>query len=198
MKRRKLSEDDLSVWRRVAETTSPLVQPRGGTDTDSVDEPIKQSQNKVGPHPVRAFQIGQTAKPVVTPHAFKPSPAETLSRAPVSMDRKSFAKMKRGKLRPEARIDLHGMTVAQAHPALNRFILSSQSAGRRLVLVITGKGREDRDDFGPIPVPKGVLRHQVPMWLAAPPLSQAVLQIAEAHVSHGGWGAYYVYLRKPR
>ncbi|MFG6543173.1 Smr/MutS family protein, partial [Sulfitobacter sp. M22298] len=53
-------------------------------------------------------------------------------------------------------------------------------------------------DGGPIPVRDGVLRHQVPQWLSMPPLSSLVLQVAQAHVSHGGGGAYYVYLRRNR
>ena len=105
--------------------------------------------------------------------------------------------MKRGKLKPEGKLDLHGMRVDSAHPALVSFILSAHSAGKRLVLVITGKGK-DRDEPGPMPVPRGVLRHQVPQWLSLPPLSQVVLQVTPAHVSHGGGGAYYVYLRRHR
>ena len=87
------------------------------------------------------------------------------------------------------------MTLAEAHPELIHFILNAQSAGMRLVLVITGKGKR-RDDTGPIPQRVGALRHQVPQWLRLPPLGPAVLQITEAHLKHGGSGAYYVYLRK--
>jgi len=113
------------------------------------------------------------------------------------MDQKSFFKMRRGKLAPEARIDLHGMTLNQAHPALTQFILSGQRAGRRLVLVITGKG----EGGGPHPFAsreRGVLRRQVPQWLHAPSLRHAILQVDQAHISHGGEGAYYVYLKKRR
>ena len=113
------------------------------------------------------------------------------------MDRKTFGRMTRGKLLPEARIDLHGMTVAAAHPALTAFILRSQAEGRRLVLVITGKGKRS-EDSGPIPVRSGVLRHQVPHWLETPPLRQVVLQVTPAHRRHGGDGAFYVYLRRRR
>jgi DNA-nicking Smr family endonuclease len=111
------------------------------------------------------------------------------------MDAKTHGKMTRGKLAPEARIDLHGMTLAEAHPELIRFILNAQAQGLRLVLVITGKGKR-RDDPGPIPQRVGALRHQVPHWLRLPPLGPAVLQISEAHLKHGGAGAYYVYLRR--
>jgi DNA-nicking Smr family endonuclease len=48
----------------------------------------------------------------------------------------------------------------------------------------------------PIPRPIGALRHQVPHWLRLPPLSLAVQQVAEAHLKHGGSGAFYVYLRR--
>jgi DNA-nicking Smr family endonuclease len=105
--------------------------------------------------------------------------------------------MMRGKSEPEARIDLHGMTLAEAHPALIGFVLRAQGAGNRLVLVITGKGRRVQDD-GPIPQRIGALRHQVPHWLHSPPLGSVVQQIAPAHQRHGGAGAYYVYLRRSR
>ncbi len=97
----------------------------------------------------------------------------------------------------QGKLDLHGMTLDRAHPALTRFILSAQASGKRLVLVVTGKGKH-RDEGGPIPTRMGVLRHNVPFWLAQPPLAQAVLQITEAHLKHGGGGAYYVYLKRDR
>jgi DNA-nicking Smr family endonuclease len=106
--------------------------------------------------------------------------------------------MIRGKLKPEARIDLHGMTLADAHPALIRFVTDAWDRGLRLVLVITGKGSRAPEDEGPIPARRGVLRQQVPGWLAAPPLATFVLEVREAHQRHGGGGAFYVYLRRRR
>jgi DNA-nicking Smr family endonuclease len=136
-------------------------------------------------------------KPRRNTHDLVPSLPEQMRQSPVQMDSKAFGKLKRGKMRPEGRIDLHGMTLDRAHPALTKFILGSHAKGRRLVLVITGKGKM-RDEGGPIPVRHGVLRHQVPQWLSMPPLSSAVLQVSQAHISHGGGGAYYVYLRRHR
>jgi DNA-nicking Smr family endonuclease len=71
--------------------------------------------------------------------------------------------------------------------------------GLRLVLVITGKGRPGRPgtDADPPFQRVGALRHQVPLWLRQPPLATAVLQLAEAHLKHGGAGAFYLYLRRP-
>ena len=144
-----------------------------------------------------AFRLGEKASHKPHPPQHERDLSARLANAPVNMDSKSFGKMKRGKLVPEARIDLHGMTMAQAHPELLAFILGSHALGRRLVLVITGKGK-DRDDGGPIPTRNGVLRHQVPQWMAMPPLAQAILQVTPAHLKHGGHGAYYVYLRRSR
>mgnify|MGYP005694519765 CR=1 FL=1 len=109
----------------------------------------------------------------------------------------SFNQVKRGKLRPEARIDLHGMTLQQAHPELIGFILKSHANGCRLVLVITGKGKPGQgEDI--IPRRSGVLRHKVPQWLRLAPVSSAILEVTPAHVKHGGGGAFYVYLRRHR
>jgi DNA-nicking Smr family endonuclease len=148
---------------------------------------------------LRSFRIGEKLHtPTSTPHHVENDISERITQAPVRMDHATHRKMLRGKLKPEARIDLHGMTLAQAHPVLIHFIIDSFDAGHRLVLVITGKGRGGADDTGdgPMPIRRGVLRQQVPGWLHAPPLGAIVLDIREAHQRHGGGGAYYVYLKR--
>ena len=56
---------------------------------------------------------------------------------------------------------------------------------------------QNQTQAGPIPQRIGVLRHQVPLWLRQMPLAPSVLQITEAHLKHGGAGAFYIYLRRP-
>ncbi|GAA6200688.1 Smr/MutS family protein [Aquicoccus sp. SU-CL01552] len=200
MARRKLSKDELELWHRVANQAERLHPARPEAvppQPMAKSNPGKRPESAEMPPEIPPFRLGQGARSTAARHDLKPSMVEHLSTAPVRMDRKAFTRMKRGKLKPEARLDLHGMRLDRAHPALIQFILSSQGTGRRLVLVITGKGKRSADP-GPIPTPRGVLRHQVPHWLSMPPLAQAVLQITPAHLSHGGEGAYYVYLRKPR
>ncbi|MCE8005525.1 Smr/MutS family protein [Aestuariivita sp.] len=198
MSKRRLRPDELALWQQVADRTERLHPERktrslpSPRPDDRKHDALREDFSIDAP-----FTVGVKAGKTATRHDLRPARGDSLSTAPVQMDRKSFAKMKRGKLKPEARIDLHGMTLDRAHPALTRFILTSQAAGRRLVLVITGKGKQSQEP-GPIPRPRGVLRHQVPGWLSTPPLKQAVLQITPAHVSHGGEGAYYVYLRRQR
>ncbi len=126
-----------------------------------------------------------------------PDPHAALERAHPAMDRRRFEKLRRGRLEPEARLDLHGMSSERAHGALLAFVLATHAEGLRLVLVITGKGRDAATE-ALAPQRRGVLRHSVPHWLAAPPLASKVLQLAPAHIRHGGGGAYYVYLRRAR
>ena len=205
MKRRALSDDEKDLWSQVARTIQRaethiraekmakiFASKNVGPKTKPLPEPL---QPRAPQTLFQAFRLGEKAKPV-KPKPWEPAtPAEHLAQAPVQMDAKKHAQMTRGKLDPEARIDLHGMTLAEAHPELIRFILNAQTAGLRLVLVITGKGKQIAD-HGPIPQRMGVLRHQVPHWLHMAPLGPAVLQVREAHLKHGGGGAYYVYLRK--
>lgn len=194
MTRRRLTPDEIEIWRKVAETAQ-----RFHPDRDSGTPPSpkpKPKPVKVARPRIEPFEMGARARSSEQNHDLMPGISERVSRQPVRMDKKMFGKMKRGKMLPDAKIDLHGMTLDQAHPALTGFVLRSHAEGRRLVLVITGKGRSSRED-GPIPTRRGILKHQVPQWLTMAPLSGVVLQVAEAHVRHGGTGAYYVYLRRP-
>lgn len=197
MKRRRLTAEDRELWDRVRASAEPMQ--RSGLEVERFDRDVG-----LPAAPARSIRKAQSVilgKPVGPSrgpsHYLAPAIHDHIRQAPVQMDQKSFGKLKRGKLRPEGKIDLHGMTLERAHPVLTGFVLNAHAQGKRLILVVTGKGKQ-RDEGGPIPVRQGVLRHQVPQWLAMQPLKSVVLQIAQAHVSHGGGGAYYVYLRRHR
>ncbi|WP_420023203.1 Smr/MutS family protein [Cereibacter azotoformans] len=196
-RRRTLRPDEEELWQAVARSAQPLHPQRIRSHTPKPDPlphaPEPRAQVPAFPH----FHVGEKVRHA-SGHDLVPALRDQLAAQPLRMDAKSFARMSRGKLSPEARIDLHGMTLTEAHPELIRFILNAHADGLRLVLVITGKGSRRVDDHGPIPQRPGVLRHQVPHWLRMPPLGAAVLQVAMAHLKHGGEGAYYVYLRRPR
>jgi DNA-nicking Smr family endonuclease len=193
MPRRKLKSDEVELWEQVAKSATPLKLPQSikTVAKPKPNKPIKQTEK----FELNKFEVGEKAAQKSVKNDLKPSISTALENAPVQMDYKSFKKMKRGKSTPEATFDLHGMTVAQAHSALIHFLMTSYSRNMRLVLIITGKGKFQKDT-GPIPRQVGILRHQVPQWLRMPPLRDKVLQVSEAHGKHGGSGAYYVYLRK--
>ncbi|MDB6178120.1 Smr/MutS family protein [Paracoccus sp. Z330] len=203
-RRRGLTTEERELWSRVARSATPLPS-RGGAPAE---EPPKKASSRdlsevkrqaesfeaesFGAELAR-FRIGQNALPNPAAHRAEASPAERLRSAPLRMDHKLHRKMSQGKMKPQARLDLHGMTLSAAHPELIRFVLSCHQNELRLILVITGKGR---GDHGPLPTRPGALRHQVPHWLHTPPLSGVVQQVTAAHYRHGGEGAYYVYLRR--
>ncbi|MEJ6389933.1 Smr/MutS family protein [Gymnodinialimonas ulvae] len=197
--KRGLSEEDKALWERVAASATPM--DRSGAPKIAPEpakpKPSIRRETSTTADRLPAFRIGEKASFAANPVNHSPTLSARLAHAPVRMDQATHKRMVRGKLKPQDRIDLHGMVLAEAHPALISFISSAYERNLRLVLVITGKGK-DRDGGGPIPIRRGVLKHQVPSWLHAPPLGLMVLDIREAHQRHGGGGAYYVYLKRSR
>jgi DNA-nicking Smr family endonuclease len=142
-----------------------------------------------------------TATEPPAPSEAEPEPARAPAQAPASraprdlaaanpgLDRRSAERLRRGQLRVEARLDLHGMTQDEAHRALDGFLARAQDQGKRCVLVITGKGGGERG---------GVLRAAVPRWLGEAPNRGRVLATAPAQPKDGGAGALYLLLRRQR
>jgi len=192
-KPRGLRPEEKELWEKVRNSATPLHTNRRRVLEQAVKRTMSRKTKVESPR----FRIGEAATAIQPGHAIAPSAGQQLAISPVHMDRKKHQRMTRGKLTPDGRIDLHGMTLTQAHPALIRYLTTAYGAQKRLVLVITGKGKQKPDD-GPIPMRVGVLRHHVPMWLNQAPLSHMVMQITEAHAKHGGGGAFYVYLRRNR
>lgn len=203
-KPRGLSEEEARLWHRVAASANRLAA-RPLLSPDLPAEALPKAAPKIpDPQPeasrawlIEPFQLGAGTGKARAPRPLPPL-AQQLHEAPLRMDPHTHRRLRKGKLVPDARIDLHGMTLAVALPALTLFILRAQASGQRLVLVITGKGRGNPLDPGPLPTRPGALRHNVPHWLHMPPLSAAVAQVLPAHDRHGGGGAYYVWLRKGR
>ncbi len=195
MRRRHLNPEERLLWETVAKTAKPLSGRRAFVAEPAV-EPTR-AQPMLPPPKPRAlpFLLGEKAARAAPRLDAPKTPGQALAEHPLSMDAKTHTRMTKGKLMPEARLDLHGMTIAEAHAELIAFILTARAQGQRLVLVITGKGKAAHDS-GAIPHRIGALRHQMPHWLRLPPLGPAVQQVAEAHLRHGGSGAYYVYLRR--
>lgn len=195
-KRRGLSAEDAELWARVTAAAVPLrpTQKAAVPPEAFVSKAVGWAGEPGAAAPTLAPRfVGQV--PLVTVD-LAPDPHAALADVDPRMDRRRFEKLRRGRLAPEARLDLHGMSTERAHDALRGFILSAHAAGLRLALVITGKGRGSSGEG--LVHRAGILRHQVPHWLATPPLASKVLQVAPAHLRHGGSGAYYVYLRRRR
>jgi len=92
--------------------------------------------------------------------------------------------MPTGKVQLDGRIDLHGMTLAQAEDRLKHYLLHAQGSGKRWILVITGKGSQDNPDS---------LRHTVPRWLDQ---WSMIAGYRVAKPKDGGEGALYVWIKR--
>ena len=123
-----------------------------------------------------------------------------IGRLEAGLDSRLTDRLRQGERAPDGRIDLHGMTAERAHRALDRYISVALTRGERLILVITGKGGKVRnaDDAAFMRTDQGVLRQQAPNWLRNGPYAAHIVGIYQAHLRHGGAGAFYVYLKKQR
>ena len=186
-RRRALTPDERQLWNQVVAGAVPL----RAADAPPLPDPAKGL-----PVPADPPRSKTPAEPARRPGSPTLDALAGFEGSHPQMDRRRFEKLRRGRIEPEARLDLHGMTSEGAHSMLTAFILSAVARDRRLVLVITGKGKAD--DSTHQPRRHGILRHSLPHWLAAPPLIGHILQVAPAHQRHGGSGAFYVYLRRRR
>jgi len=180
---RALTEDERTLWRAVAETTKPLKRGRRVKPAEPDDEGQPVAKRPAAPEAAPASKSSRHDQ-----RREKPSPPAL---APIG--RRDKARLSRGRQEIDARIDLHGMTQAKAHRTLLSFLHRAHADGAVFVLVITGKGRvggEERE--------QGVLRRQVPHWLALPEFRTIVVGYEQAHIAHGGEGALYVRVRRAR
>jgi DNA-nicking Smr family endonuclease len=181
MSRRRLTNDEEALWRGIVHSVKPL-RPRK-TKAKVAPRSAPPAEPKLSPQ--RAPKLDQ---PAIASSPKKPPPLAPL-------DKRGKKRVARGRDAIDARIDLHGMTQSEAHDALVRFVRRAQANGARIVLVVTGKGSgpsrgSERE--------RGVLRRQVPLWLALPEFRPLVVGFDAAHLAHGGEGALYVRLRRPR
>ena len=121
------------------------------------------------------------------------APAEPeLSADDGSFDRDIARALSRGKLAPEATLDLHGMTLAAAERAVDRFLELATEQDFRVVLIVTGKGL--REEGGRLV--GGRIRAEFVGWLNRADNRVRVRSVRPAHPHHGGSGAFYVLLRR--
>lgn len=161
----------MSDWQEVKKTAKKITQ-RPRAVAPSVPENETDNFRSLSDRLPRPGAVGMVAKP-------KMKKGNEISGAQMTA-------LKSGGMKIDARLDLHGMTQRQAHGELERFMKKQTTRGARLLLVITGKGKNN----------EGVLRLSLPGWLMDGAWKHHVLTIHPAHQKHGGDGATYVLLRR--
>jgi DNA-nicking Smr family endonuclease len=172
--------DDAALFRAAMHDVKPLHRPRGKLSRAG---PINAAAEA-------AASPGKASKPGVAATSRGAVTTAISARANPGIDRRTAERLRKGEIAIDRRIDLHGMTQDDAHATLDRFIAAAWSNGKRMLLVITGKGN--------VGTGGGVLRRSVPRWLAAGDHAARVLRIETAQPRHGGSGALYVLLRRQR
>jgi len=170
MRRRELPEEERAFWQEWARRSGvvPLAGP-----LPAPPEPL--------PSPVAA-----PAAPVAPPPRPAAPPREiAVGAQPPGLDAKRWTALRRGRLKPERTLDLHGMRAAEAHAAVRAFVPLAQEAGFRCVAIVTGKGSSPEG---------GVLRRELPHWLNAPELRPRILAAAHPHAANTG--AVHLLLRR--
>ena len=97
--------------------------------------------------------------------------------------------LRRGGIRIDLQLDLHGLTRDEAIENLDRFVRGAYNRGQKGVLVITGKGNNSPGE--------PVLKQAVAGWLKESGKSM-VLEFVAAPQEMGGTGAFVVFLREKK
>lgn len=182
---RGLSADEAALWHRLAATVTPLTPHRPITPF-----PVHPGEAPASA-PVRVK--GRVPPPLPAPAAPPPAP-RPLDRH--GLDGSWDKKLARAGLDPDFTLDLHGHGLDAAHARLDHGLAQAAALGARVVLVIAGKPRPaeaaDRGDR------RGAIRAKLLDWLAAGPHAARIAAVRPAHRKHGGAGALYIVLRRPR
>lgn len=198
-----LSEEDLALWQHTARTLRPF------HGRDKRIPPAVFDESPYEPHGSPPERHRDKQEPTVAPKPAIPTARKhphTGKHLPslADIDSRKARKIRSGRIEIESKIDLHGMRQSEAHSRLRAFLFRAQARKLKWVLVITGKGTFARDqsasgghdDWGA--PQRGVLRRNVPMWLAEPDLRSVVVGFTTAAVHHGGEGALYVQIRSQK
>lgn len=175
-RRRGLSPEDRAAWAAVARTITPLP----GKALAEPEPPAAPPSVTITPPP-------RGAAPTALPPPKRPAPELNVGVQPDGLDAKRWRDLRRGTLRPERKLDLHGMTAERAHAAVRTFLRAAQMDGARVVCIVTGKGSSTEG---------GVLRRELPHWLNAADLRAVILGAAHPHRANAG--AVHLLLRRAR
>lgn len=155
--------------------------------TDEEKALLKAAMQDVAPlHKKTHAEEAKPALPAKQKKIPRPAPPPVKAEPPAKggVDKATVAKVKRGEYPIEAKIDLHGLTLEQAHGRLAAFIDAQHRKEMRCLLVVTGRS--------------GALNREVPRWLALSDMARKILVVSSARPQHGGQGALYVLLRRKR
>ena len=187
---RRLDPDESALWRKVTATVKPLAKAKAPL-APAAPPPVKP------PKPAPR----STAAPAAAPRPATKLPPPRRTHQAATLDGHWDRRLRKGLIRPDMSIDLHGHTLASAQALLDEAIGRALLRGARVLLVVAGRLRPGADRLPVMhgdPRPRGAIRASLPDWLAYSPHADQIVALRPAHISHGGAGAVYVILRRGR
>ena len=188
-KDKKLSEQDLENWNRLEKTLDCKFYKKSYQITDL--EKTKHFHKDNEDVKNYKFKQNNTFKNNIVNRNF----LNNYQLQDIRIDKNKLSLLKRGKIKPEKILDLHGLTSVEAKIKAIEFTKINFNLGLRLLLIITGKGKIKINDLNREGLKTGVLRKSLKSWLYESDLRPYILGIVSSHISHGGEGAFYVYLK---
>ena len=188
-KDKKLSEQDLENWNRLKKTLDFKFYKK----SYQIKDLEKTNQLHKDHESVKNYKLKQnkTVKNTLVNRKF----LNNYQLQDIRIDKNKLSLLKRGKIKPEKILDLHGLTSVEAKTKAIEFTKINFNLGLRLLLIITGKGKIKINDLNREGLKTGVLRKSLKSWLYESDLRPYILGIVSSHISHGGEGAFYVYLK---
>lgn len=199
--KRTLAPEEAALWKRVIATVTPL---------KAAAKPIPASSPLPGKRGAGGGSIeeaGSMPAPSKLVKAAKESFARADARTPPqplparregsanTLDGSWDRKLARGLVGPESSIDLHGHSLSAAYDRLDHGLEQAIRQGDRVLLLITGKPPRAESER---PHTRGAIRAAVGDWLASSRHSDRIAAVRTAHPRHGGSGALYIILRRPK
>lgn len=180
---RRLTPDEAALWSRVMESVRPI-RPRAAPSlVAAVSPPVEKKASRVT---APAKQPAAPRAPAARPQ--RPIPGTTLDG---SWDKQ----LSRGLVSPDRSIDLHGHNLATAYALLDSALEQAIRDGDRVILLVTGKPPVPSSER---PHARGAIRAAVGDWLAGSRHAGSIAAVRGANPRHGGSGALYIVLRRPR
>ena len=188
-KNKKLSDEDLENWDKLKKTLDFKFhnKPYQITDLERTKQ-LQKYHNKVENYKLKQNKI---VKHGIVDRKF----LNNYQLQDIRIDKNKLSLLKRGKIKPEKILDLHGLTSVEAKTKAIEFTKINFNLGLRLLLIITGKGKIKINDLNREELKTGVLRKSLKSWLYDSDLRPNILGIISSHISHGGEGAFYIYLK---
>jgi len=165
-----------------------------GRDRDDSEQPsfadhIDDVEPLASRHKYRAPPRETPQQQAAQPARFElPDPEDPAVGIASGIRSSQLRRLRAGDVRPERRVDLHGLRAEAARRLLLEELERALDLGERCVLVVHGKGLHSPGE--------PVLRNALPKWLGDPRLGGGVLAFVPAQPRDGGRGASYVLLRR--